>query len=83
MFTRIIHELKQSTSDTHIPGPDGLPFIGHLLDLSHAKLHEQLYQYAVQYGELVSLKLLDQKAILMLESKFVRYLCRSGHFCVN
>lgn len=65
MFTRIIHELKQSTSDTQIPGPDGLPFIGHLLDLNHAKLHEQLYQYAVQYGELVSLKLLDQKAILV------------------
>lgn len=69
MFTRIIqtltHALNQDSTELHIPGPAGLPLIGHLLDLNHAKLHEQLYQYTVQYGDLVNLKLFDQQAILV------------------
>lgn len=70
MFTRTTHQRKKTvpsfqTFGSEIPGPRGLPFIGNLLEINHAELHEQLYEYALQYGELVQLQLLDQQAILI------------------
>ncbi|XP_067942904.1 cytochrome P450 2B1-like [Watersipora subatra] len=51
-----------------IPGPPGLPLLGHILSLNPTKIHNQFYEMARKYGAIMKVKIFT-KTIVVLNSK--------------
>jgi cytochrome P450 len=78
MFTRIFQNLKlfnesvtSAENPQNIPGPRGLPLVGNVVQLQHGKLHEQLYQFAIHYGDLARLRFFDQTSYLISSPELI------------
>ena len=47
------------------PGPKGLPFVGCAMQLSSGNLLEQFYEFARTYGDVLELKILDSRNLVL------------------
>src|SRR5262245_31815086 len=59
-----------------LPGPPRVPLLGNLLQIEVTRMHQQLEQWAADYGPIYRLKLGKRKAIVIAEHEHVSTILR-------
>lgn len=63
---------KKNRNAKKPPGPKGLPLIGNILDVKGSNIHHCLDKWAKEYGEVYSVKLLNQEAVVFSSASAIR-----------
>lgn len=57
---------------SQIPGPNGKPLIGNLLDLNLKSLHIKLFEWSKQYGDIFQFSIFSRKFVVINSSDILR-----------
>ncbi|KKZ14414.1 MAG: hypothetical protein TH68_04920 [Candidatus Synechococcus spongiarum 142] len=71
-MTHPVTELQSSTQLHHLPGPYGLPLIGHLLQLSNDQSHLTLERWAEHYGPLFQIRLGLSRLVVVSDNEIIQ-----------
>ncbi|XP_065864579.1 cytochrome P450 83B1-like [Euphorbia lathyris] len=73
IFLLFLLQKHKTRRNLHLPpGPQGLPFIGNLLQLDNSTLHLYLWRLSQKYGSLMSLRLGSRKVLVVSSSKMAK-----------
>ncbi len=50
-----------------LPGPRGIPFFGNALQVSVSRIHQDMEQWALQYGKLFKVRLVNRKVLVIAD----------------
>lgn len=59
-----------------LPGPKGIPLLGNALKIDVDNLHNQIEDWATEYGSVYQLKLVASKMIVITEPKIIQHILR-------
>jgi cytochrome P450 len=59
-----------------LPGPKGIPFLGNSLKLEVNNLHNQLEEWAAEYGQIYRLPLIVSDVVVITEPKIIQHILK-------
>lgn len=71
-FVAFLFMRKNVRTGTLIPGPKGLPIIGHTFEINSKNMHDKCYEYAHQFGDIFQVNLMNQKIIMINSESLIR-----------
>ena len=80
-FVIAVYLYERRRTHQQLPGgPPGLPFVGNLLNLRGAKLHEILLKWTRQYGDIYSYRVGETSVVVLGSPEALNDLCvKKGH----
>ncbi|XP_051731720.1 cytochrome P450 2J2-like isoform X15 [Ctenopharyngodon idella] len=72
VFLLLSDYIRHKVPNNFPPGPWALPIIGHLHRISHAKIHLQVAKFAEKYGDILHIRILGPRIVILSGYKRVK-----------